>query len=498
MRVGVSVGDALIERGDYHGVPVIEAARLCASADGGQILVTDLVRLLIGGGDRERFSAAGDRSLKGLGGPVTTWEVRWEPLAERTSVELPSELARYGDRDPFVGRSNELQTLARAWEGAVAGERTAVMITGEPGIGKTLGPRARARPARGRHHRPVRRLRRRAAHPLCPVCERTPPPDHRDRGGPAGDHVRKHGGALAKLVPELAGRVPDLPAAADADPDTERFRLFEAIDALFVAAAARSTLMLVLDDIHWADQPTLSLLRHLLHGSKAPLMIVSMHRDTKIEQGEPLNDFLAELPRGGAIDSIELSGLAEADTRQLLELAAGGDVGRAGAVFAQELQRETDGNPFFTTELLRHLGDLPRLLESEGWSGLRERAEELPGSIRELVIQRVKRLGADTDRMLQTAAVAGRDFDFALLARTVDLSEDDLIDNLDKARLGGLVGELDDRPGSFFFTHAVIQHALAGEVGATRRQRIHRRLARRSRRSPRATRSASANWPTIG
>jgi class 3 adenylate cyclase len=137
MRVGVSAGDMQLEDGDYFGMPVVEAARLCAVATGGQILVSDLVRTLAGSRGRHDFCALGEQSLKGVPAPVGVVEVSWT-AHDVSALPLPARLALELERGPlFVGRVGELGRLREAWKRAVGASRQVLMLVGEPGIGKT-------------------------------------------------------------------------------------------------------------------------------------------------------------------------------------------------------------------------------------------------------------------------------------------------------------------------------------------------------------------------
>jgi class 3 adenylate cyclase/tetratricopeptide (TPR) repeat protein len=477
-RVGVSAGDVVIDRGDYYGIPAIEAARLCAVAEGGQILVAESVRIMVSGRDEHTFTRVGDLNLKGLDAPVATWEVPWKPLTEPKPIPLPQALERSVQTGSFVGRAAELEILSQRWELAVTGSRQAVFVAGEPGIGKTrlVAEHACLVHAAGGtvlYGECQRELRNPFA-PLVTALRRAVAAVDADL---LGDHVRKHGGELARLVPELESRVPDVPPARTDDPETERFRLFEAVDGVLVGMAGRSPLLVVLDDLHWADKPTLILLRHLLRGADAPLLFACTYREAPRERDEALGDFLGEPADETRSRWIRLAGLAEKDTLRLLEATPEVDAGEEGAALARALHQETDGNPFFTRELLRHIGHVTHALQDDGrrWSSTENL--ELPGSVRDAVLSRVERLGPEAAGVLQSAAVIGRDFDFELLREVLALPEDALLEVLERARDAALVSELGERPGRFSFSHALIQHALAEEVGAVRRQRLHGRLA---------------------
>ncbi|HEV8628500.1 MAG TPA: adenylate/guanylate cyclase domain-containing protein, partial [Acidimicrobiia bacterium] len=304
VRIGASAGDVAFEEADCFGTPVIEAARLCAAAGGGQILVTEIVRLLAGTGGGHRCTPVGALDLKGLPAPVPACEVAWEPLAE-PSLPMPALLTGAGRI--FVGRDEELERLGRLWKDATSGERRVAALAGEPGIGKTRLAVALAAAVRdlggvvlaGRCDEDL-------GVPYQPFVEAlrhyvTRAPERR---------LGRHPGELARLLPDLAQFVDGLPEPLRSDPETERYRLFDAVAAWLSDLSAEAPVLLVLDDLHWAAKPTLQLLRHVLRFSEPlRLLVVATYRDSDIGRGHPLGDLLAELRRDGQVERLALSGL---------------------------------------------------------------------------------------------------------------------------------------------------------------------------------------------
>ena len=281
VRVGVSAGDVAFDEGDVHGTPVIEASRRCAGANGGEILVADVVRILAGSTGGHDYVPVGPLELKGLDHPVGATRVDWKPVALST-VPMPAFLTDIGRI--FVGRDDEVDRIGQLWKEALSGERRVVLLGGEPGVGKT---RLAAQVAAQVHDQGGVVLAGRCDEdlgvPYQPFVEalrhfvdHTSPAELKDRLG-------RYGGELVRLMPELAGRVADLPPALQSDPETERYRLFDAVGAWLAAASADQPVLLVVDDLHWAAKPTLLLLRHVLRFSE-PLrvLIVGTYRDTEL------------------------------------------------------------------------------------------------------------------------------------------------------------------------------------------------------------------------
>jgi tetratricopeptide (TPR) repeat protein len=480
VRIGVSTGEAVEEDGDYFGDPVVEAARLCAAADGAQILASDVVRILVGRHATQTFVEVGPLTLKGIPEPMTAVEVLWEPTKLAGSVPLPGRLvgaaadALFG----FFGRDSEVSALQEALKQAHTSQRTRlVMVSGEAGIGKTAFV---AQVARLAHVDGSIVLCGHADEdlgvpyqPWIEVLETLV--RHGDRalleGLPSAQRV-----ALGRLVPDVSGdaewRV--------ADPDMERLLLLEAAARLLAAASHQAPVLVVLDDLHWADPASLQLLRHVV-GSSGPadLVVVCTYRGTDLRRGDALSNLLADLHREAHVARIELAGLEDDELVDLLEAAAGHVLDDAGVGLAHALRRETDGNPFFTGELIRHLGETGGIaLADDGrWRVAREIGDlGLPQSVHDVVGRRVERLGEETVRVLRLAAVIGRHFEVDILARVADMELDPLLDIIDAATNAAVLIE-SAGSGGYLFAHALIQHTLYDELSPSRRQRAHQRVA---------------------
>jgi len=485
VRIGLSMGEAVEDDGDYYGDCVVEAARLCDKATGGQILTTDLVRQLVGRHSTHGFNAVGALELKGIPEPVAAVEVLWEPESVAGEIPLPSRLVGAATEGlfGFFGRAEEVDLLVHAAGRAREESRTEVaLLAGEPGIGKTT---LAAQVARSQHADGATVLFGHCAEGLAvPYHPWVEALSHLVEHAPdelLTDHVDAHGTILARLVPALCRRVPDAaPGEITGMADGERFALLEAIRAL-VTASATNGLVVILDDIQWADTASLQVLRHLLTGgTPPPMLVIGTYRDTDLTRGHPLSPFLADLHREPYVTRVALRGLSDKELLALMEGAAGYEMEADGLALAQALYRETDGNPFFTGEILRHLFESGAIaLDESGQYVLTIELDEasLPGSVRDVVIRRVDRLGDDVARTLALAAVIGREFDLTVLAAIADDDEDTLLDHLEAAGNAALVTEVGELPGRFRFEHALIRHTLYQDLGATRRQRLHQRIA---------------------
>jgi len=480
VRIGVSLGEANVEDGDYFGEPVVESARLCAHAAGGQIVVNALVRQLAGSRDGHGFRSLGGLELKGISEPVPAFELQWEP-ALTTGIALPERLRELPSTG-YVGRAAERAHLDELWGQAREGSLRLALIGGEAGVGKTRLSTHLALEAHGQGATVLYgRCDEDLGVPYQPWVQalgyfvKEAPRPILDR------HVERFGGDLARLVPGLGDRLSELPAPRQSDPETERYLLYAAVAGLLEGAGKHEPVVLILDDLQWADSPTLSLLRHVVASdSSIPVMVVGTYRDSDLSREHPLTALLAALHREQGVERIKLIGLDCEDVLALMEAAAGHELDEDGRALAAEITRETAGNPFFTGEVLRHLTESGAIVQQDGgrWQLVGDVAElGLPQSVREVIGQRVERLGSDARTALSAAAVIGRDFDLDLLLAVLEFSEDRLLDLLDEAVAASLLKESAERAERFTFTHGLVEHTLYEDLGRARRARLHKRVA---------------------
>ena len=294
-------------------------------------------------------------------------------------------------------------------------------------------------------------------------------------------HMVPHGSGLFPLDTTLSERIPGLPRSVAADPDAERYLLFAAVHDTIASISQDQPVVLILDDLQWADGESLHMLVHLVT-SDVPmrLLIVAIHRDTGLTNSTALRETLGALHRHRGISRMRLSGFDEAQVVALMQAITGQHLGDDALDLARTVVQETDGNPFFVSELLRHLAETGAVYQdaSGRWVVRGELSTlVLPDSVREVISGRVGRLGLKADLALSMAAVIGRDFDLDLLARTTLRSEDDLLEILFQAEAVDLVREPSSVPGQFSFAHALVQHTLYENLGPSRRARFHQIVA---------------------
>jgi DNA-binding SARP family transcriptional activator/tetratricopeptide (TPR) repeat protein len=409
---------------------------------------------------------SGEAVVPGEGSPAT---------GERR-VPLPAPLSPR-ERSAFVGRERELDVLREAWREARRGERRLVLVAGEPGIGKTRLTRQFALEA----HEGGTVLRagceEGALVPYQPFVDalrylaRSRTTERADLFlGPGGEELRR-------LVPELAGEPPAEQGIAATDPETRRYMLFEAVSLLLTEATARAPLLLVVDDLHWADRGTLHLLRHVMRAAhEAPILIVGTYRPAEVAPPHPLAELMADLRRDGLFERVTLEGL---DSGQVAELIASHAGHEAAAGVVSAVCEQTDGNPFFIEEVMRHLIETGRLFERGGrWSSALT-ADEIgvPEAVNDVLQSRLARLSDGCRTTLAQAAVLGREFSFEVLAAMADRGDEEVIAALEEAGAAQLIVEEGDG-STHAFTHALVREAIYGGLSTPRRQRLHARAAR--------------------
>ncbi len=388
--------------------------------------------------------------------------------------KLPGPL-RLTSSFPFAGRVRELATLRTLIPRAEGEGLRFALVGGEAGSGKSRLVREFAREAAaeglqvvyGACDAVVRRPYRPFVEALDELVRTTDPAALRV-------DIGAHGGDLLRLLPDLAQRVGELPPPVAADPDTERHRLHSAVADLLAAVGRRAPLVVVIEDGHWADTPTLLLLRHLARGAvDARALVVTTFRDTEAEVPQALSAALVDLRRSEGVVRLRLAGLSAAEISEFLASAAD-DIGPDLPETAQVLHELTGGNPFLITELWRTLLEARTPPARDGHPGLAQALADLGSteSVREVVSQRLARLSTTTTGLLELAAVAGAEFDLDLVAGA-GLPDPEVRAALEQALAHGMIEELPAPRLAYQFTHELVRRALYDRMPGLRRAELH-------------------------
>lgn len=495
-RVGVAAGEPIADGEDLHGMAVVIASRLSAAAGSGDVLVQDLVGSLVASRDGVRLEEGREYDLKGVPAPVRASRLLWRELtphgvedgataAEAGSpartdgnaepshpIRLPPALAAFAE-EPLIGRDREISDLRE--QTSPRPGRRAVLILGEPGIGKTRHAAAVAAEAHAAGATVV--LAR------CPPETAVPfEPWVRAIGelALAGDEewcealAEAAGPELAALVPEL-GRHVALDSRAGASEmvaaEGARYRLLRGIGAALACAAGGRPLHIVLDDAHWCDPASAQALGYLLDGAPAPaLVLVATARDAEMGRGHPVSRVLSDLRRTGDLSEMRLTGL---DATGVVALV-GARIGRAiTPALATRLLSRTAGNPFFAGELACELDGKGALRDGDALD-----AAPVPDAVTGLVEERLARLDPATERLLTAAATIGPSAPVALAGRAVGLDRAEAEQAARDALSERLVEDVAAAEPTVAFTHALVREALIAETGEAGRARLHLAVAR--------------------
>ncbi len=446
-------------------------------------LGTLVLELLAKNTEERPASAAGvRRRLEEIAASPSDITLEMSVAGPLPAAQRQARIARHGR---FVGRADELGVLKTAIESALDSRGGLVMVSGEPGIGKSRlaeesGVYARLRAAQvlaGRCYETEHVV------PLLPFAEairayvvQEPPDDLlKELGDGASD--------VASLVSEVRQRLPNLPESERPEGDEARYHLMESVSTFLLNAAAIHPIVLVLDDLHWADAPSLRLLCHLARRlPDSRLLVIGTYREVEVTRGHPLTEALGELRRERGFEHLALGGLSPPEVHELLEALAERRLDESEAPLAQAMWRETEGNPFFLEEVVRHLLETGRAhWEAGRWSidpgslhGLK-----IPEGIREVVSRRFSSLPPETKEVLARAAVLGREFDVAVLGRMGGLDDDTLLAAVEEAVDARLISEVAGSQGraAYTFAQPVVRQTLYEQLSVPRRQRLHRSAA---------------------
>jgi DNA-binding CsgD family transcriptional regulator len=371
----------------------------------------------------------------------------------------------------FVGRRRELEALGTALDMACEGHGRLALLVGEPGIGKTrtaleLAAQAsrHAMIAWGRCHEEA------GAPPYRPWAQILAEVAAGQDSAELRADLGTGGPDIAEIVPDFRARLPDLdpPPAALSDPSETRFRLFGSIARFLVNSSRRRPLVLILDDLHWADAPTLRLLEFLTQEmSDGRLLVIGTYRDTDVSRRHQLSDTLGALIRVPHAVRLHLSGLDIDDVGDFATTAAGM---KLPPWLTNAIHSQTEGNPLFVREVVR-------FLKQEGYFNLASSAMipttiRLPEGIRDAIGRRLNLLSATCNDVLATAAVIGREFRLDVLTRASRPHSDDaVVEALDEALAAHVIEETG--PGLYQFTHTLLRITLYDELRTGERRRRH-------------------------
>jgi class 3 adenylate cyclase/tetratricopeptide (TPR) repeat protein len=487
VRMGIHTGHAELRGETYpSSLTLVHVQRVMSAGHGEQTLVAASTAELVLDNlpDGVTLKDLGDHRLRGLSEAVRLHQLvspempaEFPPL-KTVEIDLsnPASMLDLLHSGIMVGRATELEELRHHLSLATQSRGHLVLVSGEPGVGKTRLAQTLMEEARAAGAIVLRGgcYEYEATAPYLPFVEAIRDWVHWHSGERLRDALESTAAELVKLAPEIEFKLGPVNPNTPLPAAEERLRLFDNV-ARFLDNLARSQgLVVFLDDLHWADESTLSLLHYLLRHLRASrVLFVGAYREVELDRRHPLSRALVDWGQNDLTTRIALSRLTRDDTAELV-----------GSLFGQEhvsdefidlLYSETEGNPFFVEETVKALIEQGSIYR-EGDSWQRDDVERLvvPQSVRDAVGRRLNRIDERTISLLHTAAALGKQFEFRDLAAVMGGSEDELLDSLDEASTAQLIAVANG--DAYKFSHDMIREVLYEEISPIRRRRLHQKV----------------------
>lgn len=493
VRVGVHLGDVAVQpNGDLLGHGVNVAARLMARSDPGSALVSGAVRYTIRGPIVERLISRGIFQLDKMAEAIEAFALIAAAPAEPPPVPVPTTAAKAAAPQlptmpeaaplpPYVGRVRELERVRDRIDKAKRGEGGFLLFSGEAGVGKTRLTQEAERLARAGGFMVTRGHCHDmdSAPPYQPLLEQI----EQARRMLGSDIMRRSMGEnateLSKLMPELRHQYSDIPPYPSLPPEQERRYLLHGVAEFLARSATFNPLLIVFEDLHWADESTCILLRHLAERLKnEPVLLMGTYRDGELETGGPFARALQKLNRERLSDEIKLGRLSQ---REVVELLVKRFDQQPPKSLIDLLFYETEGNPFFIEEVIGLLQDSDKLFAPDGTfrTDVEISDTEVAQGVKLIIEDRVSKASPLCREILTLAAVTGRMFPFELLVKAEGKhSEDEILTAIEEAEEKRMIEDVSQgRIARYQFVHEQIRQTLLSGLSRPRRQRLHLRIA---------------------
>jgi pilus assembly protein CpaF len=470
IRIGINTGEVVEEAGDIFGAAVNMAARVAGKAKGGQVLVSEVVRQLVGPVAEINFAYKGHYKLKGF-------PDRWRLHEALPGVQMAAIVPTLTAGDGFVDRDQEKLDIKMVLDRAVTGTGGLILLAGAPGIGASrLASEVGADAGRRGWLVLSGRCIEQESNTYAPFREVLSAAVAAGGQRPLQEVVASSGTLLTELVPSLRTKLRGMQTTAEVPHDKRREQLFHGVFDLLVAAQGTRPMLIVIDDLQWADEASVLLLRDLAERlGSSKIVVIGTYWDTDLDPARPFTSVVSRLLRRRRAQRVSLGRISDGDVEKMLTRLAGALLTPVQVI---GIQAATEGNPLFVEHSYLYMA------ESEGiLGGVRARPQasyteedlELAQSVRGLIGRRLERLSEPAHRMLIAAAVIGRDFDIPLLEAFGELSGRELREALDEATRARLLASAgSDR---FRFSHDLVRQRVLAGMALPRLQAYHLAVA---------------------
>ena len=468
IRIGLNTGEVVEEGGDIFGAAVNVAARVAGKARGGEVLVSEVVRQLVGPMAEMQFTVRGRFKLKGF-------PDRWR-LHQVTPGEVKEVHRTLPTGDGFVDRDQELLDIRMILDRAMTGAGGMLFLAGPPGMGASRLASEVAGEATSKGWLVLSgRCAEEGSTPYAPFREILAAAVAGSTTRVLQEAAKDNGPLISHLVPNLRQKVRSMALPTEIPADKLREQLFHSIFDFLSDVRGTKPLLLVLDDLQWADDASVLLLRDLAERvGGSHMVVIGTYWDSELDSARPFGTVLSRLLRRRRAQRIALPKLSDASIEKIV---AGMSETPLSPLQLMGIQAATDGNPLFVEHSSLYMAESESMLggSARSQASFSEEDLELAQSVRGLIGRRIERLSEPAQRMLIAAAIVGRDFDIALLEAFGELSGHELRDALEEATRGRFLTA--SGPDKYRFAHDLVRQRVLGAVPLPRLQAYHLAVA---------------------